>query len=437
MAPPPLPNSSPQPAGVVSFDADSELKSFPPVRSRHRGLKVIVWFFVSILLFIVVIILTPNVLGLIYRDIDAVDDSDLSLPIISIPSDQNAFALVEAAGKELDSVKGSFDNLASGRNWNTAEAKTITDAHQNALRLIQQAALRPVFQSPVGANPNAYDFSTILPHIGGWRTAAKLSNVYALVLMNDGKTSEAIEQASTTLAVGRKITNSQGPLIGWLVGLADEMMAIQTLQIILASSTPSSRDLVALTDNLQSFYLSSDGLIRSLKLEYYSLKHAIMYLAEGSTAGEQLSAQSPVVSSISKIDRTSFYFHLNESILEMASDRRADIAYIGGPCTKDAELEIQKLAPINVTLFVTPNAVGKILHDITAASLGQGPKTKICDFNLSLSNLRLAAAMKAYTLDTKKAPASLEVLVPKYISAIPVDPYSGRPLQSTSTQVQI
>lgn len=43
--------------------------------------------------------------------------------------------------------------------------------------------------------------------------------------------------------------------------------------------------------------------------------------------------------------------------------------------------------------------------------------------------LQLVAAMRVYYLDYNKYPETLNALVPKFISSVPIDPYTGEPLQ--------
>ena len=56
---------------------------------------------------------------------------------------------------------------------------------------------------------------------------------------------------------------------------------------------------------------------------------------------------------------------------------------------------------------------------------------KKCTVDLHVSQSKVELAIKAYKVDTGTYPNSLNELVPKYLSSIPIDPYSNpeSPLQ--------
>ena len=97
------------------------------------------------------------------------------------------------------------------------------------------------------------------------------------------------------------------------------------------------------------------------------------------------------------------------------------------------ESEPIKTLPSNLwLLYVTPNAIGKVLHDVTAVSLDSA-KQKACQENTLLAATQLMAGIKAYQQDNKKLPATLDALVPTYLTDMPLDPFSGKEFKYDAT----
>jgi hypothetical protein len=423
-----------EPKGVTTFDADVEIQqpdnihAQEPKHRHHWVLKVFKWIFISFISLLGILILTPNILGLIYTDIPPINDGDLLLPVVTIPEGENMYPYLLAATKNVTSPSAEFNDLLTGKKWDSTEATVIISANKNNLAAFADAASKPLYQDPVTARPLLFTPASVVPAMTGWRTIAEINDLQALLLFHTGKPADALKQAEISLSVGHKISNSQGWIVEWLVGLAIETEALTTISTIVDGAKLNPKDLTSLMETLKMNTESSDGLIRALKLEYISLKNQINELASGGSSTDQTQPNT-LVSNTEVLDRTNFYFHPHESISYLAEDRRQNIAYVIEPCTSMTEPEIKKRAPSNLMfLLVTPNAIGIVLNDIVSGATFYTSKKKMCDQNLLIATIRVQAAVKAFTLDTGKAPKTLDLLVPKYISEVPLDPYTEKPL---------
>ena len=218
---------------------------------------------------------------------------------------------------------------------------------------------------------------------------------------------------------------SQGFLIEWLVGVAIKKQALSTLNLVLTSSTVSTKDLVSFASALKQYTNDGAGLAKAAKVEYYTQKSTIEGIAHGNT-GDAGSEVSGLTTLSSQIDRTFFYFHPNQSISYLADDVRQRIANAQSSCASLQTHEVERVAPSNLwLLYFTPNAIGKVIHDIAAASL-DSTNIKRCQENTLLAAVRILAGIKAYKQDKGQLPASLEHLVPAYLDSIPVDPFGGQ-----------
>jgi len=391
--------------------------------------------FVVVLLF--VLLLTPSALGLFFKDISPIDDSDLHLPTVSIPDDQNAYSDLVAAGDALGKTYDTqqLRDIVEGKSWDATFAAQAVAGNTTALSLFVNAVRKPSFQDPAAANPDTVSLTTPLTSMGSWRNLIRFNSLAALYLSRAGKSTKGLQVAMMGVDVAQKIEVSQNFLIGWLVAVSIKKQTLQTIQDIVASSTISTKDLKGVANSLKSYSNDASGLVKAHKIGYYEQKSTISYLAhgnvaDGGTAGSMLSLTS-------QIDRTNFYFHPNQSTYLQASDIRLRVANAQSACDNLMKTEPTRVMPSNLfLLYITPNAIGKVIHDAVSVSLDD-TRVRACQENVLLSATRLLAALKAYQQDNKKLPASLGELVPTYLSDMPLDPYSGQGFKYDPTKKTI
>jgi hypothetical protein len=400
------------------------------VRSAFYGTSGII-----ILLFI--LLTTPSVLGLFFKDIAPIDDSDLSLPTISLPDSQNAYPDLMAASKVLDTSSDTqqLRDIVNGGTWDAQFATQAIASNTPALALFASTTQKSAFQDPIFAQPDTLSLSTIYPSLSGLRLLFRLNSLRALNLAHTGKSSEGLQTALIGVSAAQKIEASQAFILEWLTAVSMKDQSLQTIQNIIASTTVSVADLKSLAATLQPFNNDASGLVKADKLNYYEQKSTIEYLVHGDTS--DTGATGGLLTVSSQIDRTNFYFHPNQSIAFLAGDIRLRITDAQQPCNTLQDDTPAKVAPSNLwLLYITPNAIGKVIHDITAVSLGT-TKVKQCQENMLLSATQILAALKAYNLDNKKLPASLDELVPMYLADMPLDPFSEQEFKYDPTKMII
>jgi hypothetical protein len=405
-------------------------RKIPREKKPHGWFIKTTFYGASALIVVLFILVTaPSVLGLIFKDIAPINDSDLSLPKVSLTDEQNAYPDLMAAGKALDTTYDTqqLRDIVAGANWDAQFAAQAIASNTPALTSLASAAQKPSFQDPTAADPSTVSVSTILTSLSPWRTLIRFNSLAALYLAHTGKSTQAIQTAMQGVDVAQKVESSQNFLIGWLVAVSMKTQSLQTLQNIIASTTVNTKDLKALAANLKPYTNDASGLVKADKINYYEQKSTIEYLVHGDTSDAGASGQALAISS--QIDRTNFYFHPNQSISFLAGDVRQRIASAQAPCNALTESEPTKTLPSNLwLLYVTPNAIGKVIHDITAVSL-DSTKIKACQENVLLGATQLMAGIKAYQQDNKKLPATLNELMPTYLADMPLDPFSGQAFQ--------
>ena len=406
-----------------------------PYAPHSPVLRITFFTFYSIFVLAFVLVITPSTLGLFYKDIQPIDDTDLQLPTLSIQDDQNALPDLMAASEALDRTYDTekLRDILGGKTWDAAFAAQAIASNTAAINLYASAASKPIFQNPVTAEPDTLTPASVLPSLAIWRTLDRFNGLYAQYLARQGESSEAFQTALVGVNIGHKIETSQGHLIDWLTGRAIKVQALETIQMIIASSTTSSRELKSVAASLKMYSNDASGLVKTHKADYYSLKNLYQSIAYGDTNASTSSIPNGL-QKLSAIDKTNFYYHPNETISNLATDIRGEINVSQSACDSIATHKPTRLSPSNLYfLFFTPNAIGKVLHDVVSAR-SDSTKRKQCQENALLSAVRLFAALKAYQQDNKRLPTSLDALVPIYLSDMPLDPFSGQKFRYNPTK---
>ncbi|MHB1163280.1 MAG: hypothetical protein ACYCZZ_02005 [Minisyncoccota bacterium] len=399
-------------------------------KKRHPARKTILWVAGTIFFLALLLILTPSVLGIIYRDGPAPDDSDLQLATVSIPDNQNAY----------------FDLQSAVQQEQTALSATSSDIQKRTasslmLAALASAATKTSYQDPAAADPSKVSFNSILPSLNGYRQVFKINGTYARKLAESGHADQALVQAELGVSVGQKMVESQAFLIEWLIGIAIKEDALQAVREIATSTLVSPKELVAAATAFGNYSSAEPGLINAFKISYLAnFKWTIENLTYGNLnelnaiEGSGLPKISPIASTL---NTTNFYWHPNDSLDYGINDSRQKIVMAKESCATFQDThEPQKFSlPTNFLLeLMTQNLVGKIIYNLLSASLDTA-KFKQCDDSMYIGATQLVLALEAYKQDHKTLlPPSLNDLVPSYLSVLPTDPYSGKSFHYDSTR---
>ena len=166
---------------------------------------------------------------------------------------------------------------------------------------------------------------------------------------------------------------------------------------------------------MESLKDDSSGLIKSYKIQYLSYTNSI-------------------IQRFANV-RDNFYWHPNETLNYSIDGAHQVIQIAEEPCSKfeSDNAQIKTHLPSSYILWpFTPNLIGKMMHDV-----GDVPTTgaiqKECDDNMLIGDTQIMLALQVYNRDHQIPPASLDVLVPKYLTNLPLDPYSGESFKYNAT----
>ncbi len=401
----------------------------------RKVLKIFCLVVIGCVALAVVIIFIPSVLNLFSHDTALPDDRDLVLSKAVVPDAENSyFDLLKLKdgikGKELD----LFNDALQGK-WREEEIKEIIAQNKEALAIFDVAANKSQFQDPAIDEP-----SKILPEakflpLGGVRSAGRIAFLRALYDARHGQEREALKEVLNILKVGQQLQNAPIPNFPeYLVGRAVENIGFEAAQRIVSMTKLPSAFLVSFNKQLESFSASQEGLKRLFRSNYSAEVNNIDQITQGIIVS--LSEEMPENKNFiaQRIKERGFYFQPNATKVLSANNARKQIQDTEMPCAliKYNEESVSSNSFLHVLrvakLYVTPNAIGKLLDGVL-----HGPLTSVqnnrCEGELLAVSTRTLFALRAYKLDKQNLPEMLTMLVPKYLSAIPMDPFDGNMLR--------
>ncbi|TLD71965.1 hypothetical protein FEM03_04370 [Phragmitibacter flavus] len=243
---------------------------------------------------------------------------------------------------------------------------------------------------------------------------SRLIRMKGHLLIRQGDHVQATNLAQQLIRFGKGITQTQGGIMYWLVGITQQHLGLQLLEHSLATCS-DPQPLRAANDFLQVLEPSVQDLQLSLKISHLDTKSMLdLFLAQNANSHWQLRKNRTLRFELSLLHP--FLDALNESgpaILAAQQHYRQ--------ATEDWD-EQPWFSRFN------PNATGygRSMFNIAAIDrVGTGALHSMTYFRIT----RLMLAIRRHELDHQKLPSSLTELIPAYIPQIPLDPFDNQPLR--------
>lgn len=419
----------------ATSERSSAQPAAPKIR-RHRIREILIGFGILVVL----VMITPAILSLFFKDIPPVSAPDLALNKVTVPVADNAYfdllkldqATVDVSG--VTDQLGFINGVLAGVQWDQAVVDDALAKNAEALGYFADAAKKSSYQFPAYADPVNIDPINFLS-LGSVHTIGRLAALKAVNLQKQGKEAEAFQQALTMTHVGTVIEHSRTPLVGFLVGRRIEALGSQTLQRLLTDTKLTSAVLVPYAAQIQNSGTMSEDFSNAFKMEHM---FRIGYIEEA------VQRNHPDIKNVVEEYQQaipwrlwtprSYYFQPNKIISEWNDIDRSILAASTTPCAQQAP-EIQPPAPYSTNMFrfwlrlyFLPNAIGQLLHEVGFVSLGSA-RTVLCNDEALNSATRTLIALKAFSQDNGALPITLEQLVPTYLPSLPIDPYDGKAIK--------
>lgn len=386
------------------------------------------------------------------HDIAPIDDSDLRLQKVVVADSENAyFDLIKL--KDViyypDDKKQIIADMVAGKTWDAQLAQELISKNTEAFKYFTDASFKPKFQDPPFADPvNITPDSQNISPLNVIRNMAMLSAVKSLSFSKQGKDNEAMEEVMRSVNIGQKIQDSQGVIIHYLVGSAMKGIGLRATQKILGTSKLKTSELKKYSQELDKYYKNEEGLTNAFKAEHYmpvlgmemlykdilnrqaiSNELIIKGSADPTDIIQELADPSKNFTNLEGRHDPSFYFQLNKSKLLMAELSRSQISDANRTCADFQGFNVKKLDLTSpAEIIKTENAIGIILRDVVVGSIDTVFSRK-CHEDALVGATQAMFALKAFKNDTKKYPATLDELIPKYLEVVPTDPFDNKQLR--------
>src|SRR5680860_144626 len=377
-----------------------------------KKIKLIV---ASIVLLVVIIMLLPRIFDLFTNDIEPIDDSDLSLKVILVSDEDNAYfdlAKIEDVIYQPKEKAKEIQDMIDGKMWDEELAEEIISNNQEAFDYFYIAVNKQSYKNPFLANPENLNPHAELPSINPGRRMAQISSVKALYLARQAKVEEAIEEALSSVYIGQKIEESQASMIEYLVAKSMKEIGLETIQKIVSSSDLNNHDLIKYASDLNQFYENEDGFISMSKAEYYYYTFNINAIIEGNIDA----LQSLGWGNEGEYMKINYHFRPNKTKELYAESARYMVENANEYCNRIQSIESKIVIPSSsIGRFLTENITGKLMF-YSSEGLSSSSVGKKCNEDTLVSATQALIAIKAYKNDKGDYPNSLEQLVPDYLS---------------------
>jgi hypothetical protein len=351
----------------------------------------------------------------------SVPDSDNAALVMT-----QAFSLLVKFDDARSNVIASFKPPPRSQAPSADERKLLADyvrLNNAALAKAHEALALPQSRYPVDTRFGNY---TLLPHLAKIRELARLEDYQGLLQTCEGRPSEAAAATRNILGFARTL-EEEPLLVSQLVRVACLSIARGSLERTLNATALDTNALQKLARSFDSAH-ATNRMARALIGE--RAMYAPMFRMSWANIRQLVNVDSPESADASAppVPGKSPWFLRATGFLERdlnfylgAMQTNIDFALKSAP----ENLQITNLSP-----KIEQEAVRKkyILSAMTLPALSR----VILREAESEAHVRLACtaiAIEQFRSANKKLPASLEDLAPKYLGAIPLDPFTGQPLR--------
>ncbi len=374
----------------------------------------------------VVLILVP--LGVAFftcRDIAPPDTSDLVPKRVEVADDQNAFTHFNAAAAALDWPEDEhlIWDIAAGRKSDPQYVADLLARNEKAVALLERGLRCRICQSP-----EVRSFSDPLDYSYQWRKLSKLLTLKVDHNRKAGRIAEAAKTCRQQIRLGELIEEHPACFINYLIGITILGQGLESSRALAADGGTSRDDLTRLAQALDRVSRLDQGLVRALKCEYQMSANTIDDLRDGKMDLHDLAGRKTGRSRRASIG---YFFQPNKTKQMFAEICRNNIENVALPRAKRKFIDQEEMVGAKkhrVMSMLAPNQVGRILVCLLAPAVDALLEAQ-CRTDMHLAATRLIVACGRYEKDHGQLPPTLDALVPKYLNAVPADPYDGKPFR--------
>jgi hypothetical protein len=355
------------------------------------------------------------------------DDKDLRIKRVEVAAKDNAFTYLQEAWR----LRKWDDNTELGEiaDWNQAGIDSFLAANKDSLEQIDKAmACRQLQLPPEQVSWPPPDF------FYQWLHLPQLFRIRGWGEFRKGHKKEALADAIKLLRFSELLEESKGDLGYQLLGATIRQESLELIREWMHAPWFASDDLRPFAAEIGKHPMRMQNIADAFRADYAADERLIENWKKGGWEG----VPPYLRPSVGSAKPTDFNFALNATKRLFAEVCRFRVAIAAKPWHEAAKQwqdwrdALEKLKPpwaghFNAALD-KPNGLGLFLYYrrcLSEAGFVQLYATTSNEMGMT----QLIVALHAYRIDTRKLPEKLDDLVPKYLAALPIDEFDGKPLR--------
>jgi len=352
------------------------------------------------------------VLWVLWRDELPPDDADLRNYRRVVKDEDNGFRLICLTFDDVawpEDEEGERLVHGESRTFDREKAAELATSNASVIEKIDQALARRDLQTAALEDMNAP-----VHDLRGWRRAAHSLSSRSRLRLEEGDAEAAYEDAMRLVRLGSRIQQAQGTLIDYLVGTAVQGIGNQRLAHMAVHGRFPLQVLRRGIEDLAP-EVHRRGLGDAFKAEYVEMSSAF----DGIVAG--------TISDLGCYWRAHFRYSLkpNQTKRLLAEGIRALIEFDAMPALGRKALDLSAYDTSATWEMLLSRRAGIMALGFLLPSYEKAiSQADIAHWNLAATRTLLAIA--AYRAEKGSIPGSLGALVPEYLEAPALDPYTGK-----------
>jgi len=349
------------------------------------------------------------------RDLDAPPNtSDLMLDRVEVADGPNAYTHFNAAVEALDWPADRSDEqkliyqIIEGEKKDPPFVEDLVARNRRAIALVERGLRCRVCQPP--AMTRIFDLQ---PHNITWRTLIHLLEFKMIQEQERGQYAFAARTCCDLIRFGDLMQRNPVDSANYVVGTSFMRGGLVKAQNLCDVTEITDADLTRVADTLAQIEPLDRGLIRTFKAEYQ------MAAAEVDIAFSKQTKPNAYDLQPNKTKQALADFYCDR--IENASCSWADL-------NLRTPGEVFRRYQGVIATATSVNRTGRRLFFMVTESGNAMLETK-CRMQCMVDGTRLIVACRRYKLDHGGLPPTLDALAPKYLDAVPRDPFDGKPFR--------
>lgn len=366
---------------------------------------------------------------MIFMD-DAPPDDAWLLPKIPPESAEKNPLAVFCETLAAHPIEGYSDLIKGGKkfeNISTEVMQAFVEKHAIQLAAFDKLLrTNPVDWAWPGLNKDISAITTY-PYLTGCNELfISVGRMRTELLIRDQKALEAMVEALKMVRFSQVISSIEGTLFHWIVDQDLKRKSEKMLQAALIMYGTKEETLLQAQEIMMSYEVESKQLRHALSWEYLIFKDTLSRLKTGGIRLEDfgLSQAKPILVFL----RTNRTLRNDLARLQPMYDAAGKDwpALLATAAKQQAKVEAWKSNKLR--FYINPNMCGNVII-ATSATIISNVCIKACS-NAALHRQAVTMiALRRYELAEGRLPEKMDALVPKYLPAVPLDPFDNAPMR--------